>query len=208
MADRKEVRRIYGLVLLFLGATLALLPSIFLRTTLVADRFEENPLRVYNLFCTFEKLPAFEVREVFDYTTGRRTVTFDAIFGIGYPLEYYTYEASMEELVDIGWLHWKGGKYRAFHSETLENNTKYVIDFGTFIVAYPYGVPSGFRMLKIENIHKMNSLDEIVLVGSAPLSIGLGIMLVAVCSFFCLPFIEYDINRERKKEKEEETETS
>lgn len=198
MAERKEVRRIYGLVFLFLGATLALLPSIFLRTTLVADRFEDNPPSVYNLFCTFEKIPAFEAREVFDDITGRRMVRFDAILGIGYPLEYYTYEASVEEFVDIGWLHYKGRELLAFYSETLENNTKYVIDFGRFIVAYSYGVPLGFSMLKIESIHRMNSLDEVFLVGSAPLSIVLGIILVAVCSFFCLPFIEYDINRKEE----------
>lgn len=208
MAERKEVRKIYGLMFLFVGATLVLVPIIFLRTTLVADRFEENPLRVYNLFCTFEKLPAFEVREVFDNITGRRMARFDAILGIGYPLEYYTYEASMEEFVEMGWVHWKGGKYVAFCSGTLENNTEYVIDFGKFIVAYSYGASSGFSILKIVNIHKMNSLDEVVSVGSAPLSIALGIVLVGVCSFLCLPFIEYDINRERKIEKEETSEGS
>jgi hypothetical protein len=208
LAERKTVRRIYGLVFLFLGSSLTLLPIILLRTTLVSDRFDVNPFRVYNLFCTFEKLPAFEATEVFDNVTGRQMARFDAILGVGYPLEYYTYDASMEEIVDMGWLHWRGGKFLAFYSKALENGTDYVVDFGTFISAYSYGASSGFNVLKIVEIHEKNSFDEIILVDSVPISIGLGIILVGVCSLVCLPFIEYDVNTEKKKEEEIEANRS
>lgn len=210
MVERKLHRRIYGIMFLCLGVILLLILNPLLSTTIVSNKVDISRSEVNNLICTFEKVP-FSVEDVLCEATGRMVTRLDIILGIGLPLNYYTYNTSEEDFIDIGRLYFDQGELLAFYSEELENETRYIIDFGKITDLYIHGYSDAkIPLVKIEKIHKTNWFDDFVSYNSVQISMLISFGLVITCSLFCLPFIEYVINTEieRKQEKEKKSKES
>jgi hypothetical protein len=189
------------MMFMLLGVIVLLALSPFLGTS-VSDKFGPNVTEVYNLFCTFESIP-FSVEDVISNATGEKVTRLDIIIGIGFPLNYYTYNASQEKFADMGWLHSNQAEFLAYSSEKLENGTNYVVDYGRTIALHVYGYPDiTISAIGIERIHKENWFEHLLYRNWLFIFL-VSLILVFVCSLFTLPFIEYYINSKAGKSKKQ-----
>lgn len=195
--ERRKTRNVYGAMSLFLGVILLLILYSFLRTTIVSDKVDVDALQVDSLFCTFERVQ-FDVEDVLSISTGEKVTIVNITVGTDF--KFYTYEASSLEFIDVGLLHWKQGQLLAFYSGRLEDGMNYVVDNGKIIYLSLYGVSDERTpIVKIYEIHERNWFDDFVLKSSIEISALMGVAFVLTSSLFCLPIMEYYINREIKE---------
>lgn len=195
--ERRKTRNVYGAMSLFLGVILLLILYSFLRTTIVSDKVDVDALQVDSLFCTFERVQ-FDVEDVLSISTGEKVTIVNITVGTDF--KFYTYEASSLEFIDVGLLHWKQGQLLAFYSGRLEDGMNYVVDNGKIIYLSLYGVSDERTpIVKIYEIHERNWFDDFVLKSSIEISALMGVAFVLTSSLFCLPIMEYHINREIKE---------
>lgn len=193
--ERRVAKNFYGLMFLLGGVALSLILSSLLRTTIVSDKMDLEKSEVNSLFCTFERVQ-FDAEDVISIATGEKVTRINITVGTEV-FQYYTYDASRLEFIDIGSLHCEYGQVLAFYSARLEDDIKYVVDYGTIIYFNRYGVPNErTAVVKIYEIHQRNSFDDFVSNASMEISILIGFGLVLTCSLFCLPLMEYHINHE------------
>lgn len=199
--ERRKSRNVYGIMFIFSGVVLLLVLTCFLGTTVVSNKIDSKRLEVHNLFCTFVRVP-FDAKDTISNATGMRLTRVDVILGIGLPLNYYTYDASQEDLVDMGWLYYDQNEVLAFYSEELENGTRYVVDYGKIVYLNVVGYSdSKIPIVKINKIHQRNLFDDFVSKSSMQISVLMGFVFVLTCSLCCLPFIEYHINHKIEERK-------
>lgn len=199
--ERRKARNTYGVMLFLFGIVLILILNTFLGTTIVSDKVDFEELEVHSLFCTFERVQ-FYAEEVISTATGEEVTRVNLTIGADLH-RFYTYYATEEEFVDVGFLNWNGGQLLAFSSQRLDEGIDYVVDYGEIIYLYNYGVPaienSKTHIIKINRIRQRDWFDEFALNSSRQISMLLGFTFVLTCSLFCLPFIEYHINRDIEK---------
>ena len=196
--ERRKTRNVYGAMFLLLGVILLLILYSFLRTTIVSDKVNVDASQVDSLFCTFERVQ-FDVEDVISISTGEKVTIVNITVGTDF-FKFYTYEASSLEFIDVGLLHWKHGQLLAFYSGRLEDGMNYIVDNGKIIYLSLYGVSDErTQIVKIYEIHERNWFDDFVLKSSIEISALMGFAFVLTCSLFCLPIMEYYINREIKE---------
>ena len=196
--ERKKARQVYGAVFLCLGVVLLLMLNLFLGTTIVSDKIDYDKSQVNSLFCTFERVP-FYVEDVISTETGLRVIRVNITLGTEL-FQFYTYEASRLDFIDVGWLHWKHGQLLAFHSERLEDGMNYVVDLGRITYLNLYGVYNGETLfVEIYEIHQRNWFDELASNSPIEISLLIGFAFVFTCSLLCLPLMEFHINYEIEK---------
>jgi len=197
--ERRKARTIYGLMFGFLGVVLLLILTSFSGTAMVRNKVDYQALRVCSLFCTFQRVP-FDVEDVISNATGEKLTRVNVTLG-DESFQFYTYNATKEEFVDLGLLNWNQGQLLAFSSYILKEDVNYVVQ-GRIIYLNPYGVSySRTPIIKIDEFHQRNWFEDLVSEKSVAISLLMGFALVLTCSLFSLPFIEYHINRKIQKEK-------
>lgn len=197
-------RKITNLACIFLGLVISLGLSSVLGTTILSNKLDGRTMEAYNLFCTFQRVP-FSAEDTVSNTTGERVTTLDLVM-IGFPLHFYTYNLTQSEIVDVGWLNMTNTSILAFSSETLKNDTEYVVDYARIVTIYFYGSgDSTFNAVRIERIHEQNWFDGTILSNSKVIELLTGFGIVVASSLFFLPFIEYYIVNPANKKKSQKT---
>jgi len=150
-------------------------------------------MQAANIFCTFERIP-FSVKNVVSDATGESVMRLDTLL-IGLPIEWYTYNVSQTEIVDVGLLNTTWGSVLALSSESLKNSTDYVVDYGTIITLHEYGNPGITQYaVRIERVHERNWFDDFVVKNLRYIVPLFGFGIVIACSLIALPFAEHLTN--------------
>ena len=196
--ERRKARKVFGIMLVFLGVILLLILYSLLRTSIISNKVDIVASEVDSLFCTFERVQ-FDVEDVIFIATGEKVTIVNITVGTEF-FQFYTYEASSLEFIDVGLLHWKYGQLLAFYSGRLEDGMNYVVEHGEIPYLNLYGVSDERTpAVKIYEIRQRNWFDDFVSNSSVEISALIGFAFVLTCCLFYLPVIEYYINSEIEK---------
>jgi hypothetical protein len=186
-------RLTYGSMFTIFGVILLLFLSFFSGSAVGRNKIDFGQGQVAYLFCTFKKVD-FLAEDVVSNATGEKLTLLLITTEEGFWKDF-TYNATQLDFVSVGFLQWTEGELLAFSKIRLAENASYVVDHGTIVTLYSYGdVHSTTPIVRIDSIHQRNWFEDLVEARPVEITFLMSLAVVALCSMFTLPFIEYHIN--------------